>query len=57
MTSLPNAPGALAPVLRLVADAKINLEYCYGSGPEGSPTALIVLGVEDARRASAASGL
>jgi hypothetical protein len=57
VTSLPNAPGALAPALRLVADAKINVEYCYGSGPDGSPTALIVLGVENAQRASAACGL
>ena len=57
VTSLPNAPGALAPALRLVADAKINLEYCYGGGSESGPSALIVLGVENAQRASAASGL
>jgi hypothetical protein len=57
VTSLPNAPGALAPALRLVADAKINLEYFYGGGSESGPTALLVLGVENAPRASAASGL
>jgi hypothetical protein len=57
VTSLPNAPGALAPALKLVSDAKINVEYAYGGGSDGGPTALVVLGVEDAQRASAASGL
>ena len=57
VTSLPNAPGALAPALRLVADAKINVEYLYGGGSDGGSMALIVLGVENAQRASAASGL
>jgi hypothetical protein len=57
VTSLPNAPGALAPALKLVSDAKINVEYAYGGGSESGPTALIVLGVEDAQRASAAAGL
>src|SRR5678815_3409254 len=28
--SLPNGAGALAPALRLVADASINVEYAYG---------------------------
>jgi hypothetical protein len=57
VTSLPNAPGALAPALKLVADAKINVEYMYGGGSESGPTALLVLGVENAQRASAAAGL
>ena len=57
VTSIPNAPGALAPVLRLVADASVNLEYAYGGAAEGSPIAALVLGVEDAARASAAAGV
>jgi hypothetical protein len=57
VTSIPNAPGSLAPVLRLVADASINLEYAYGGAAEGSPTATLVLGVENAARASAAAGV
>jgi hypothetical protein len=57
VTSIPNAPGSLAPVLRLVADASINLEYAYGGGAEGTPTATLVLGVADAARASAAAGV
>jgi hypothetical protein len=35
----------------------VNVEYAYGGGAEGSPTATIVLGVEDAERASAAAGV
>jgi hypothetical protein len=57
VTSIPNAPGALAPVLRLVGDANVNVEYAYGGAAEGSPTATLVLGVEDAARASAAAGV
>ena len=57
LTTVPNAPGSLAPALRLVADANVNIEYAYGGGSEGSPTATIVLGVEDAERASAAAGV
>src|SRR4029079_5491755 len=34
-----NAPGALAPVLQLVRDAGVNVEYAYGGGPDASPTA------------------
>jgi hypothetical protein len=57
VTAIPNAPGALAPALKLIADAGIIVEYAYGGGPEGSPTATIVLGVENAERASAAAGV
>jgi len=55
--SIPNGPGSLAPTLRLVADVGVNVEYAYGSGPEGSWNAAIVLGVEDAQRAAAAAGV
>src|SRR5262249_752328 len=57
VTAVPNTPGALAPALRMVSDAGINVEYAYGGGSEGSPTATIVLGVDDAERASAAAGV
>jgi hypothetical protein len=48
---------AMAPALRLISDAGVNVEYAYGGGAEGSATATIVLGVEDAERASAAAGV
>jgi hypothetical protein len=57
LTSLPNTAGALAPALRLAADARVNVEYAYGGASEGASTAVVVLGVDDAERASAASGL
>ena len=57
VTSVPNAPGALAPALRLVADANVNVEYAYSGAAEGSAMASVVLGVDDAQRASAAAGL
>ena len=33
------------------------LAHTYGGGSEGSPSAVIVLGVEDALRAAAAAGI
>ncbi len=57
VTAVPNAPGALAPALTLMSDANVNVEYAYGGGAEGSPMATIVLGVDDAQRASAAAGV
>jgi hypothetical protein len=57
VTAVPNAPGALAPALKLISEAGVNVEYANGGGSEGSPTATIVLGVEDAERASAAAGV
>jgi hypothetical protein len=57
VTAVPNMPGALAPALRLVSEANVNVEYAYGGGSEGGPTASVVLGVDDAQRASAAAGI
>lgn len=57
VTAVPNGPGALAPALRLVSEAGVNVEYAYGGAAEGGYTATIVLGVEDAARASAAAGV
>jgi len=57
VTAVPNTPGALAPALQFVADADVNVEYAYGGGAEGAPTAVMVIGVEDAQRAAAAAGV
>jgi hypothetical protein len=56
VTAVPNTLGALAPTLRLVSDANVNVEYAYG-GSDGGPTALIVVGVDNAQRAAAAAGV
>jgi hypothetical protein len=55
--SLPNTPGALAGPLRLVAEAGLNVEYAYGGTADASGTASVVLGLDDAMRASAAAGI
>jgi hypothetical protein len=57
VTAVPNAPGALAPALKMIGDAGVNVEYAYGGGAEGSPTATVVIGVEEAERAAAAAGV
>jgi len=56
LMAIPNAPGSLAPVLQLVADAAVNVEYAYGGAGDGAPMATVVLGVDDAQRAAAAAG-
>ena len=57
VTAVPNMPGSLAPALRLVSEANVNVEYAYGGGSEGGPSASVVLGVDDAQRAAAAAGI
>ena len=57
VTSVSNSPGALAPALKLVSDAGVNVKSTYGGGSEGSPTATIGLGVDDAERTAAAAGV
>src|SRR5262245_12228469 len=43
--SVPPGPGSLASVLRLVADAGVNLNYAYGSASDGAAPAIVVVGV------------
>ena len=57
VAAIANGPGALAPVLAIAADAGVNVDYAYGSATEGTGGAAVVLGVEDAQRAAAASGI
>ena len=57
VVSVSNDPGALASVLARVTDEGINLEYAYASAPDASLAASVVLGVEDAQRASTALGV
>jgi hypothetical protein len=55
--ALPNDPGALAAVARMLASAGINVEYAYATAVEGHGMAAAVVGVADAQRASAIAGL
>jgi hypothetical protein len=56
-TTMPNEPGALARAVRVAAEAGVNLEYVYGSGIDRVPMVAVVIGVPDAQRASAETGI
>ena len=57
VVQIAHGPGSLGPVLKLIADAGVNIEYAYGAAIDAHPVATIVLGVDDARRAAAAAGV
>jgi hypothetical protein len=57
VVQIPNSTGALAPALRLIAAAGVNVDYAYGAGAESGPAAAVVIGVADAMRAAAAAGV
>ncbi len=57
LLAVSNAPGALAPVLALIADTGIHVEYAYGGGSVGGPSASVIVGVADTMRAAAAAGV
>jgi hypothetical protein len=56
-TVVPNDPGVLGRMAKLLADAGVNIEYLYSTAVEGHPMASVVIGVPDAVKASAASGI
>ena len=56
-TVVPNDPGVLGRMAKLLADAGVNVEYLYSTAVEGHPMASVVIGVPDAVKASAASGI
>ncbi len=53
--SIPSGPGGLEAVLRLLAEADVNVNYAYGADVRSG--SVIVIGVDDAQRAAAATGL
>jgi hypothetical protein len=55
--NIARSPDGLAPVLALVADAGVNVNYAYSAAAETPAGAAVVLGVDDVQRASAATGL
>jgi hypothetical protein len=56
-TLVPNDPGVLGKIAKLIADAGINVEYLYSAAVEGHPMAAMVVGVPDAKKASLATGI
>lgn len=57
LVPVAHGPGGLAPILTLVADAGVNVEYAYAAAVESSASAAVVLGVDDAMKASASAGV
>jgi hypothetical protein len=55
--TMPNEPGALGRVIKMLAEAGINLDYAYASGIDRVPMVAVVIGVNDVQRASAATGI
>src|SRR5204862_6617302 len=42
--SVPNSPGALAPALKLVSDASVDIEYAYAGATDTAAIAAVVVG-------------
>ncbi|HAK56915.1 MAG: hypothetical protein QF463_13770 [Vicinamibacterales bacterium] len=57
LIQVPNGPGALQTVGRMTATAGVNIDHACASAIEGHPMATVVIGVDDAARASAAVGV
>ena len=55
--TMPNEPGSLGKVVKMLAEAGINLDYAYATGIDRVPMVAVVLGVADVQRASAATGI
>ncbi len=54
---LPNEPGALGRAAQMLSNADVNVEYAYASALEDQTMAVVVVGVEDAQRASMSAGV
>ena len=53
---MPDRAGALADIAQRLADAGVNIEYAYGSGPAREGRAVAYMHVSDLRKARAALG-
>jgi hypothetical protein len=57
LVDVPNAPGALAGMAKLLSSSDVNVEYAYAAASEMAATAVAVFGVGDAQRAAAVAGV
>src|SRR5436190_23444947 len=48
--TVPNEPGSLGRVVKMLAEAGINLDYAYASGTDRVPMVAVVVGVPDSQR-------
>ena len=54
--TVPNGPGALASATRLLSAAAVNIDYAFASALADHDMTAVVVGVDDAQRASTAAG-
>ena len=57
LVTVPNTPGSLAPALKLLADANVNIDYAYAGVADTNQMASIVVGTDHVMEASAAAGV
>jgi hypothetical protein len=57
VVTVPNTPGSLAPALKMLADANVNVDYAYAGVADTNQMASIVVGTEHVMQASAAAGV
>jgi hypothetical protein len=56
MLDADNKPGTLGDIAHKLADAGINIEYCYGTSPVQAKRGSLVLRVSDAKKAAKVLG-
>ena len=57
VTTVSSAPGGAASALALLRDGGVNIDYVWTAAAESASTTLVVIGVDDAVRASMTAGL
>ena len=57
VTTVSSAPGGAASALALLRDGGVNIDYVWTAAAESAATTLVVIGVDDAVRASMTAGL
>jgi hypothetical protein len=57
LLTVGSQPGGLAPILALIAEAGVNVNYMYGAGGDANAVATVIIGVDDPQRASAVAGI
>ena len=54
---LPNGPGAIGSATRMLSAAGVNIDYAFASANSEHEMTALVIGVDDAQRASTAAGM
>ena len=55
--TVANGPGALASATRMLSAAAVNIDYAFASALADHDMTAVVVGVDDAQRASTAAGM